>query len=236
MKKLFVLAMAMGLSFLQAHSQDQPLKYGIKGSFTETNFYAEDVDTKFGPGYAAGLFVQYNISEAFAVSVAPAYAVKQVNNADYTYYFDKYSTKFWDMTTGEPIPYKSHNIVNTVIEVPLVANLMLNMGNLTVRPFAGPTCDFILSSSMVSTRGSSVSDNVTDEIVTSEDITDRVPYYDLGAIGGVGIDIKTDVGDISAEVYYRRGFSDLNNVEFKNALYSNTFGVSVGFSLEKLFQ
>lgn len=233
MKKVNIIIMFLCAFGFTANAQD--MKFGVKSSFSMSFFTGKDIKTATGPGYSVGGFFQYNVLDNIGVSIAPAYARKQVNRVDFATFFDNQSPLFYNTVTNEYFDFKPHFMTSSVIELPVMVNFIVDMGGFNIRPFGGPAFDFVLNSKFHSERVvAPYNDDFFKKVKFYSDVTDRVPSTEIGAIAGVGADFETPVGDLMIELFYRRGFTNYNKVEGKPKVYTNYFGLTVGLGLDKL--
>ncbi len=228
MKKLTIFTVLCAFVFINSINA-QDMKFGVKGSFlTSTISTGNNVWSKLRPGFDVGGYFQYNIMEILGVSIEPVYAVKGANDINPLYFYDQYSPKFDDAA-------KQHNLALSVIEVPILAQLNLDMGGIAMRVFGGPSFDFILGANHITYREeASAGDDFINDIKSEADVTERFVYNNYTAVIGVGFDIEMDPVDLRIDLKYQHGFTNINNVELKPAIYTHSFGISVGIGLDKL--
>ena len=231
MKKFTVLLIVCGFMLINLGNA-QDVQFGVKGSFLTSTLNSQGNGWgKMTPGYDAGIFAQYNISDKFGVSLEPTFAQKGINDFDPYLIYYKGFPLLTDIN-NEPINYKSHSLVLSVISLPILAQLSMDMGGMKMRLFAGPSFDFISKATHLMEHKLSE----TDEGSNSEAVaTERFKYTDYTAVVGIGFDIEMKPIDLRFDLKYQHGFTDINNVDGKPTLYTRTFGVSLGIGLEKLF-
>ncbi len=235
MRKLTILTVLCAFAIINTINA-QDMKFGVKGSFlTSTISTSNDGFSKLKPGYDVGAYFQYNVMDMLGVSIEPVFAIKGANDIDPLYIYDQYSPKLWDPVAGESIKYEQHDLALSVIEVPILAQFNFEFGGATMRVFAGPSFDFITSANHISYRESaSAGDDFVNDIKAESDVTERFVYANYTAVVGVGFDIEMDPVDLRIDLKYQHGFSNINNVENKPAIYTRGFGISVGIGLDKL--
>lgn len=231
-KTLNLLMVLMACNVITLTAQD--MKFGIKTSLLGSSFSTpENGLYNFRLGYSIGGFFQYNFLDNLGVSIEPAFAKKGANKFDAYIIYDPYSPIFWDGTT--PIEYSQHAISMTVIELPVLGQFIMGKGGNGVRIMAGPSIDFISKVIHTKSRINPLASDSSEEIESSGDVTERFKYVDYGMQAGVGFDMELDPVDISVELKYRFGFSDINNVKGKTSLRNQNFGITLGIGLDKLF-
>ncbi len=214
----------------------QDMKFGVKGSFLMSTIASpDDGFSKLKPGYSAGVYFQYNVLDILGVSFEPVYSLKGANDIDALYIYDEYSPKLWNPVLNEPIEYEQHNLSLTTFELPVLIQLNLDFGGAVMRLFVGPSWDIIHAANFESIRKEpSAGDDFVNDIETNVDVTDRFLYNDYSGVAGVGFDIEMDPVDLRIDFKYHHGFTNINNVENKPAIYNRSFGVTVGVGLNKL--
>lgn len=229
--KNFRLIVASALIFCAAFSvKGQDIKFGVKGTFQQNNFRAkENKMLDWQSGYSVGLFGRYILDDQLSFSFEPTFAKKGANNVDYKYFYSSESLYFVDPVSGEPYDMEYMHTVNSVIEMPVLAHFSLG----ALRVFAGPSFDLILKSEFHSLRQDEVNTG-SDQFKRVDDISDRVAKLDFAAVLGVAYDLEISSFDLSIEASYKHGFSDINNVENKPELYTNSFSVGVAVGLNRL--
>ena len=65
MKKIVLLAIA---TIMGASASFAQLSFGVKGGFSATNFWGEDINHGIKPSYQAGLLMEYKFTDKFAIS------------------------------------------------------------------------------------------------------------------------------------------------------------------------
>lgn len=233
MKKSTILSVMCAVMLVNLGNA-QDIQLGVKGSFlTSTIATPDDGWGKLRPSYDVGIFAQYNLSDQLGVSLEPAFAKKGTDEFDPLLIYSQTSPLLTN--NGESIEYKSHSIQMSVIQIPVLAQLKMDMGGMQMRLFGGPSFDFITSANHLMVREfPGATDDFTYEINDNAEVTERFVYTDYTAVVGIGFDIAVDPIDLRIDIKYQHGFTDINNVEGKPAIYTRTFGVSLGIGLDKL--
>ncbi|MBI9066184.1 MAG: PorT family protein [Salinivirgaceae bacterium] len=204
----------------------QSMKYGVKGAYTHSSVYVQDESfSSYRPGFGIGGFFQYDVLDILGVSIEPMFVKKGGRDSDYTTYYDEKSTLFVDQT-GKPFNFESQNLDLSVIEVPILAQYITEVAGFDSRVFAGPSFDFLLKANYLRNR---IFED--EEILTSEDISDRFKSMDVGFMAGVGYNMEISMLILRVDFTYRYGVTNFNNVENKPAVYNNNFALTVGIGL-----
>lgn len=230
---LYFSAVIVLISINTAHSQE--INFGAKGSYLLNTFTDDDGMNELLSGYSAGAFVQYKLNDQLGVRLEPAFAVKGAEAIDPLYIYESGSTLLTHyFLDGTSVEYTNHSVTTQSIEIPLLATFRTQAGGLGLQFSIGPVWDVLLSAKNTKTREATIGGENLGKITSTDDVTDRFGYNDIGAQIGVGIGLPIDPLDIAVELRYRHGFNDINNVEGKPNLTTNSFGVHVLIGLDGL--
>jgi hypothetical protein len=230
MKKFTIVLSVICLMLLKSSMAQftDNIKFGVKGSYLESAITTQEGEWQdLAPGFGIGIFAQYDIMDILGVSIEPSFARKGINNFDPTLIYFEGSPKL-------DFDFKDQKLKLNIIQVPILAQLNLDMG-MNVRVFGGPSFDFITKATHYTLRDETgIAEDFTFEMESVAEVTERFVYVDYTAIIGVGFDMEVNPIDLRIDIFYQHGFSDLSVVENKPALYTRTFGVTVGVGLNKL--
>jgi hypothetical protein len=233
MKKTFTFI--LGILFL-SNIFAQDIKFGVKAGFIGGCIADEDYWSKPAPGYNIGLFAAYYVQDAIGVSIEPSIAKIGANKINILDFYSSASPKLYDYSTGEAITYDHHNLRLTMLELPVLVHYKIDMGSMGVRFFAGPSLDFILKGKVISYKKDVVAgDSYFKDIISEDEVTDRLEYYDFSGVVGLGVDMELDPIDLSIDLSYKHGFKNINNMSSKSDLRMRSLNLTVGIGINKLF-
>ena len=115
------------LTPLTATAQESPLSVGVRGGLTSATFYGDDVASNdFRPGFTGGVFLNYQVNDAFAIQPEVLYSVRGSKNLD---------------IDGTP-NNEDARVRQDVIEVPVLLKLSAPLAPITPRLYVGPAIGF----------------------------------------------------------------------------------------------
>ena len=124
------LALLLGLALPMTSQAQSPVDIGVRGGVTQATFYGDDVNSNdFRPGFTGGVFVNYQVNEAFAVQPEVLYSRR--------------GTKNHNSAVGS-----DRRVRQDVIEIPVLLKLSAPTAPVTPRLYVGPALGFITNSEL----------------------------------------------------------------------------------------
>ncbi len=191
MKKLLLIFTVFVLMFsLSPAIMAQEASFGVKGGLSLANVTGDEVeDVEWKMGGAGGLFVEYKVSDVFAIHPEVLYCMKG----------SKSEGEIFETTIESTLKL-------TYIDIPVLAKVMIPVeGSVSPSLFAGPYVGFNLDAKLeLEAEGES------DE----GDIKDYVKSTDYGLVVGGGLDYHLDNGGaITLDARYSLGLSGIYDEE-----------------------
>ncbi|WP_118831821.1 porin family protein [Salinibacter ruber] len=185
-------ALLLGLALPMSSQAQSPVDLGVRGGLTQATFYGDDVNSNdFRPGFTGGVFLNYQVNDAFAVQPEVLYSRR--------------GTKNHNSAAGNDISVADDDIRvrQDVIEIPVLLKLSAPTAPVTPRLYVGPALGFITNS----------------ELGNGNDADDR--FTDVDFSGVVGGEIayalnKGPLSEIAVDGRYNLGLANLgdaNNFE-----------------------
>ena len=166
---------------------------------------ADDFDVEGRTTFGAGLFINAQATDFLSLQVTPMYLQKGGNA--------KVDFDFLDYTE-----YRAD-----YLEIPILARLNFDAGNINPYLIAGPSLGFQLSSTYLDGDGEEV------------DIADETKNLDLSLVLGAGLEIELDNLSLFGQLTYSHGLSNLDNsdgvLDFTDEIYTRSIGFYVGLSV-----
>lgn len=212
----------------------EKIQYGIKVGTTLNSFSSEQPHNNYKPGFIAGGFVSYELSEILALQIEPSYMQQGGNLISI---FDP------SMLSIANYPFsllvKDQRITFHNIDIPLLLKIEKNILGLNIFGVAGPALGLNLYSktkSNVSARaGSGIDTPVYFDYYEEEIITSNIKFLQAGIIGGIGFSTPIGEHTLILDMKYRyglnktyEGFSYLGIPQNQGDLKTNTFYFTLG--------
>ncbi|RZK28266.1 MAG: PorT family protein [Hymenobacter sp.] len=186
MKKIiFPLALLVGTAGL-AHAQTG-IKYGVKGGFNLSTYTGGgDIGSSAGfkPGFAAGVLVNFGISDATSVQIEGLYSQKGtfIDQANYT------------NSSAALTPYNGQQYRSTLSYIDVPVLFKVNTGDAGKGVFfeVGPQASFAVGSrEFFRPQGANAG---SPQEVTAFTGTDRMVPVGIGYVGGIGYQLTSGLG------------------------------------------
>jgi len=185
-------------------------------------------------GFSVGAYATYRVLPYISVKVEPQYA--QTGGARQSYYID-YSTLGGNVSAVEFI---NPSVIMHNIEVPLLVELTLpEFVDQKVIPklILGGSYALMAKATEMHTRRFIFNDGSSGGPATPsvdagyqhEDVTDNYTRNQFSAIVGLGVMFKTDKRDFQFDVRYRQGFTQVNKIQFPDAIQKSSGSSSPSF-------
>ncbi len=231
-----IIAMVCFLSMLAQSSYAQEgeagggIKFGIKGGFN-TNFLSQDQPhIGFSPGYHGGVFTNYSFSSSLGLQAEVLYLAQ---GGQFNILYNDY--RFGGPSMPFPFRFEDANLTMHNIDIQLLADLKLfPIEGLSLR--VGPAFGFNLGS----TISSEITSPVDDIFITfseTRDFTGSTPFFQLGAVGGIGVALPAGSVDFLIDIYYRygittavEGHSYINYAGVVSDLTAHSIALSLGLA------
>jgi len=203
MKRLIITIFAIVVVFTlsSASVSAQGVTGGLKAGVNIANIHGDNVEDVWDSkiGICAGGFITCNLSDLFAIQ--PELMISQKGAKDES----EMELTFWGVTTKTTTDIK-YNL--TYLEIPVLAKLMLPIGELEANVFAGPALALKLSSKMKGTVKVEVTGEPTEELDFDEKIED-LKSTDFGLVlgGSVG-GFEVGPGKVMVDVRLTLGLSN----------------------------
>ena len=206
------------------------INFGIKGGYN-TNFLSQDQPhIGFSSGYHGGFFTNYSFSSSLGLQAELMYLAQggQFNILYNDYRFNGSSVPF-------PFRIEDANVTIHNIDIQLLADLrLLPVDGLSLR--IGPAFGFNL--------GSTITSEVTvplDELFVTytdtRDFSGSTPFFQFGAVGGIGVAVPAGSVDFLIDIYYRygitpaiEGHSYINYAGVMSDLTAHSIAISLGIA------
>jgi hypothetical protein len=233
MKKtaIFLIIILILNAFTDLKAQGK-LRFGAKAGFNFSTLTTPHELFKLRPGFSAGAFVKYKLNDLLGIGLEPTYSMTGANK------IDPLSIHFSDellLNDFTGIPFKQHDLKFSTINLPIIATMDMKAGGMGLRLIAGASLDFILSTTQYSFREDvSIGETWLGNSSTASDVSKRFNYNDLAGIIGVGSEFSAGKMDLSVDVRYHHGFTDINNVAGKPIIKTRGFSLNVCVGLNKL--
>ena len=184
-KALLSLALITGLAGA-AHAQTGLLKYGVKGGFNLSSYTgggSTGPSTGFKPGFAAGVLVNYGLSDMTSLQIEGLYSQKGafISNATYA-----------SGSTNAPYNGQQYRSTLSYIDVPVL--FKVNTGEAGKGLFfeLGPQASFALGDrEFFRPQGEKAG---SPQEVTVYNTRDRMVPVGVGYVGGIGYQLTSGLG------------------------------------------
>ncbi|WP_263784345.1 porin family protein [Salinibacter grassmerensis] len=190
------LALLLGLALPMTSQAQSPVDIGVRGGVTQATFYGDDVSSNdFRPGFTGGVFVNYQVNEAFAVQPEVLYSRRGAKN-----HFNKAGSE--DIRVSQD-----------VIEIPVLLKLSAPTAPVTPRIYAGPALGFITNSEV---DGADADDSFTD-VDFSGVVGGEIAYaLNKGPLSEIAVDGRYNLG--LANLGDADNFEDVSTSAFTGTL------------------
>jgi len=123
-------ALLIGFALPMTSQAQSPIDIGVRGGLTQAAFYGDDVSSNdFRPGFTGGVFLNYQVNEAFSIQPEVLYSVRGAKN-----HFNEAGT------------LQDVRVRQDVIEIPVLFKLSAPLSPITPRLYAGPALGFLTNS------------------------------------------------------------------------------------------
>jgi len=178
------LALLLGLALPMSSQAQSPVDLGVRGGVTQATFYGDDVASNdFRPGFTGGVFLNYQVNDAFSVQPEVLYSRRGAKN-------------HFSETTSPDL--EDVRVRQDVIEIPVLLKLSAPTAPVTPRLYVGPALGFITNSEV---DGADADDSFTD--VDFSGVVGGEIAYALN---------KGPLGEIALDGRYNLGFTSLGDV------------------------
>jgi len=169
------LALLVGLALPMASQAQSPIDLGVRGGVTQATFYGDDVASNdFRPGFTGGVFLNYQVNEAFAIQPEVLYSVRGAKN-----HFNEAGT------------VQDVRVRQDVIEIPVLLKLSAPTAPVTPRLYVGPALGFVTNSEI---NGADADDSFND-VDFSGVVGGEIAYaLDKGPLSEVALDGRYNLG------------------------------------------
>lgn len=206
-------------------SSESKIGFGGKVGLTTSSFidFNDSTYSDYGLGGSIGGFVTYQINEMFFVSGELSYIKRNVKNIDQSLIFDTNSPLF----SGDYIVSTKSDIILNNIEAAVKINAYLPTGDKSFKPkvFVGTSIGDIIRANAITERKFNVDNETT---LTKDNVTERFTRLDYTFIIGCGADINAGDYEITVDLDYKYGMSNINNVSGFRPFSSNTVELLLG--------
>ncbi len=178
------LALLVGLALPMSSQAQSPIDLGVRGGITQATFYGDDVASNdFRPGFTGGVFLNYQVNDAFSVQPEVLYSRRGAKN-------------HFSETTSPDL--EDIRVRQDVIEIPVLLKLSAPTAPVTPRLYVGPALGFITNSEV---DGADADDSFTD--VDFSGVVGGEIAYALN---------KGPLSEIAVDGRYNLGFTSLGDV------------------------
>ncbi len=201
---LIAILFLTGLALPTPSQAQSPIDIGLRGGLTQATFYGDDVSSNdFRPGFTGGVFLTYQVNEAFSIQPEVLYSVRGSKELDLA------------PTTGT----EDLRVRQDIIEIPVLFKLSAPLSPITPRLFAGPSLGFITNSEV---DGQDADDRFGD-VDFGGVVGGEIAYaLNAGALSEIALDGR-----------YNLGFVDLGDSDAVESVSNSAFTgtLSLRFSL-----
>lgn len=197
------LTLLAGLALPLTSQAQSPVDIGVRGGVTQATFYGDDVfSNDFRPGFTGGVFLNYQVNEAFSIQPEVLYSVRGAKN-----HFNEAGT------------LENVRVRQDVIEIPVLFKLSAPLSPITPRLYVGPALGFVTNSEV---NGNDADDAFSDAdfsgVVGGEIAfaVNKGPLSEIALDGRYNLGL-TELGDVE-------GFEEVSTSAFTGTL-------SLSFSL-----
>ncbi|MCS3666322.1 hypothetical protein GGP50_002288 [Salinibacter ruber] len=177
-------ALLLGLALPMSSQAQSPVDLGVRGGVTQATFYGDDVASNdFRPGFTGGVFLNYQVNDAFSVQPEVLYSRRGAKN-------------HFSETTSPDL--EDIRVRQDVIEIPVLLKLSAPTAPVTPRLYVGPALGFITNSEV---DGADADDSFTD--VDFSGVVGGEIAYALN---------KGPLSEIAVDGRYNLGFTSLGDV------------------------
>ena len=192
------LALLVGLALPMASQAQSPIDLGVRGGVTQATFYGDDVASNdFRPGFTGGVFLNYQVNEAFAIQPEVLYSVRGAKN-----HFNEAGT------------VQDVRVRQDVIEIPVLLKLSAPLSPITPRVYVGPALGIITNNEI---DGADRDDSFAD-VDFSGVVGGEIAYaVDKGSLSEIAVDGRYNLGFVNLG---ERGpnFEDVSTSAFTGTL------------------
>jgi hypothetical protein len=216
-------------SFSQEDGTGSPMLFGIKAGGNLNYLSMDQPHIGYTPGYHGGIFMNYGFSDLLGIQAEVNY-IQQ--GGQFIIFYD--DTRFGN--TPVPFPYRVENALLQMhnIDLQVLADIKMPSPFETISLRVGPAIAFNLSSEInsdVTFQQNSIFFTYSDQ----RGFTESTPFYQIGAVGGIGFKIPAGGINILTDIYYRYGIttsvethSYINYASVVSDLTAHSISVSLG--------
>jgi len=195
------LALLVAVSLPTTSQAQSAFDIGVRGGVTQATFYGDDVASNdFRPGFTGGLFLTYQVNEAFSIQPEVLYSLRGAKN-------------HFSATTSPDL--EDVRVSQDVIEIPVLFKLSAPLSPITPRIYAGPSLGFITSTSV---NGEDADDAFNDVDVGG--VLGGEIAYQIGA---------GPLSEVALDGRYNLGFVDQGDVgnfeDVQNSAFTGTMSL-----------
>ncbi len=193
------LALLLGLALPMSSQAQSPIDLGVRGGVTQATFYGDDVASNdFRPGFTGGVFLNYQVNDAFSVQPEVLYSRRGAKN-------------HFSETTSPDL--EDIRVRQDVIEIPVLLKLSAPTAPVTPRLYVGPALGFITNSEV---DGADADDSFTD-VDFSGVVGGEIAYaLNKGPLSEIAVDGRYNLG--LANLGDANNFEDVRTSAFTGTL------------------
>ncbi|WP_251924139.1 porin family protein [Salinibacter ruber] len=192
-------ALLLGLALPMSSQAQSPVDLGVRGGVTQATFYGDDVASNdFRPGFTGGVFLNYQVNDAFSVQPEVLYSRRGAKN-------------HFSETTSPDL--EDIRVRQDVIEIPVLLKLSAPTAPVTPRLYVGPALGFITNSEV---DGADADDSFTD-VDFSGVVGGEIAYaLNKGPLSEIAVDGRYNLG--LANLGDANNFEDVRTSAFTGTL------------------
>lgn len=200
------------------------LTVGAKGSFSYSTISQPDQGwSNLLSGGSTGIYIDFKALDQLGVTVEGLFNFRKgAGDVDLTLVYNPQNPYIDERMTSADFWFQT-------IEVPILANFYLNTGSgIEFKAFAGPSFDFFLKGQSVRHMEFTETDGTLHKYSDENDITERINYWDIGAVAGIGVGMDISFINVTFDLRYRMGLKGINNVADSPDFYGRNFMATIG--------
>jgi hypothetical protein len=238
MKKSFSLICLLLLAF-SVFGQDEEtvtlnkIRFGVKVGTTLSSFSEQQPHTNYKPGFIAGGFLSYELSNSLALQLEPSY-IEQGGNLISIFDYPMF------LIPDPPfiLKIRDQRVTFHNIDIPLLLKYETTILGLKVFGVAGPSIALNINSETKNDVSARSLDNVPIyyNFYEEENITSNIEFLQYGITGGIGFETPLGNHSLIFDMKYRYslnrtypGYSYLGIYQVQGDLRTNSFYVTLGF-------
>jgi hypothetical protein len=242
MKKIILLLfIVVSISSLKAQestvsgASSRGIYIGVKAGYGISNFEAiTNADVKFAKStynnVSYGILAGYKLNSLLSVQLEGNYAQYGANKIATSYIYSPGSPVLANVGSNSVIDHVDMDLYN--IDVPLTVKLSFGEGSFSPYLYGGVNLGINVSAKTAITRKVTFNEVISYRTST-DNITPRIIQNEIAPVVGGGVLIKMFNLTFCGDVRYKRGFTNLSNVDNHLGYTNNAIWVSAGviFSL-----